>query len=228
MGKTPVVVKDSPGFVVNRVLMPYLREALHLLDEGWRVADLDAAMKRFGMPMGPFEVVDEVGLDVAHKVAGVLSKAFPSRMEPSSALETLIAAGRLGRKNGQGFYRHEGRKRTPDPAVRGLLGLGEGRRPQTLEPLAERMVLAMINESARVVEEGLVSGPDVVDLAMIFGAGFPPYRGGVLRHADTLGLAHVVERLRALHAEKGARYEPCALLVAHAERGETFTGAITR
>lgn len=224
MGKTPVVVKDSPGFVVNRVLMPYLREALHLLDEGWRVADLDAAMKRFGMPMGPFEVVDEVGLDVAHKVAGVLSKAFPTRMEPSSALETLIAAGRLGRKNGLGFYRHEGRKRTPDAAVRSLLRLGEGRRPQTLEPLAERMVLAMINESARVVEEGLVSGPDVVDLAMIFGAGFPPYRGGVLRHADTLGLTHVVERLRALHAEKGARYEPCALLVARAQSGESFTG----
>ncbi len=223
MGKTPVVVKDSPGFVVNRVLMPYLREALHLLDEGWRVADLDAAMKRFGMPMGPFEVVDEVGLDVAHKVAGVLSKAFPARMEPSSALETLIAAGRLGRKNGLGFYRHQGRKRTPDPAVRGLLGLRESRRPQTLDALAERMVLAMINESARVVEEGLVSGPDVVDLAMIFGAGFPPYRGGVLRHADTLGLSHVVARLRALHAEKGARYEPCALLVAKAEAGETFT-----
>jgi 3-hydroxyacyl-CoA dehydrogenase/enoyl-CoA hydratase/3-hydroxybutyryl-CoA epimerase len=224
MGKTPVVVKDSPGFVVNRVLMPYLREALHLLDEGWRVADLDAAMKRFGMPMGPFEVVDEVGLDVAHKVAGVLSKAFPTRMEPSAALEKLIAAGRLGRKNGLGFYRHQGRRRTPDPAVRAILGLGDARRPQTLDPLAERMVLAMINESARVVEEGLVSGPDIVDLAMIFGAGFPPYRGGVLRHADTLGLAHVVTRLRALHAEKGARYEPCALLVAKADAGETFTG----
>ena len=228
LGKTPVVVKDSPGFVVNRVLMPYLREALHLLAEGWRVEDLDAAMRRFGMPMGPFEVVDEVGLDVAQKVGGVLSKAFPTRMEPSNALEALVAAGRLGRKNGLGFYRHQGRRRQVDPAVRGVLGLGEGRRSPSLEPLAERMVLAMINESARVVEEGLVSGPDVVDLAMIFGAGFPPYRGGVLRHADTLGLAHVVTRLRALHAEKGARFEPCALLVAKAEAGETFTGAVVR
>jgi 3-hydroxyacyl-CoA dehydrogenase len=108
--------------------------------------------------------------------------------------------------------------------VRAILGLGDARRPQTLDPLAERMVLAMINESARVVEEGLVSGADIVDLAMIFGAGFPPYRGGVLRHADTLGLAHVVTRLRALHAEKGARYEPCALIVAKADAGETFTG----
>jgi 3-hydroxyacyl-CoA dehydrogenase/enoyl-CoA hydratase/3-hydroxybutyryl-CoA epimerase len=83
LGKTPVVVKDSPGFVVNRVLMPYLREALHMLEEGYAVADLDSAMRRFGMPMGPFEVVDEVGLDVAHKVAGVLTAAFPNRMQPS-------------------------------------------------------------------------------------------------------------------------------------------------
>ena len=222
LGKTPVVVKDSPGFVVNRVLMPYLREALHLLEEGYRVTDIDAAMRRFGMPMGPFEVVDEVGLDVAHKVAGVLSTAFPDRMRPSTALERMIAAGRLGRKNGLGFYRHRGRKRMPDPSVRALLGLGEGRRPQSLDQLAERMVLAMINESARVVEEGIVSGPDAVDLAMIFGAGFPPYRGGVLRHADALGLPRVLERLRALHTEKGARFEPCALLAAKAADGSRF------
>src|SRR6185436_8002975 len=183
LGKTPVVVKDSPGFVVNRVLMPYLREALHMLEEGYAVADLDSAMRRFGMPMGPFEVVDEVGLDVAHKVSGVLTAAFPTRMQPSPALETLIAAGRLGRKNGRGFYRHRGRERKVDPSVRGLLGQQHQRRPQTVDTLAERMVLAMVNEAARCVEEGIVAGAEQVDLAMIFGAGFPPYRGGVLRHA---------------------------------------------
>ncbi len=224
LGKTPVVVKDSPGFVVNRVLMPYLREALHLLEEGYAVADIDASMKRFGMPMGPFEVVDEVGLDVAFKVAGVLSKAFPERMQPSPALEKLIAAGRLGRKNGSGFYRHQGRKRTVDPAVRGLLGLSQVRRPNTVDALSERMVLAMINESARCVEEGIVSGPEQVDLAMIFGAGFPPYRGGVLRHADATGLQAIADRLKSLRAEKGPRFEPCALLVSKAAAGETFTG----
>ena len=224
LGKTPVVVKDSPGFVVNRVLMPYLREAMYLLEEGYLVSDIDAAMKRFGMPMGPFEVVDEVGLDVAHKVAGVLAKAFPERMQPAVALEKLLAAGRLGRKNGLGFYRHKGRKRTADPSVRGLLGLSQVRRPQTLDSLAERMVLAMVNESARVVEEALVAGAEQVDLAMIFGAGFPPYRGGVLRHADTMGLQVIVDRLKSLRAEKGPRFEPCALLVAKAAAGETFTG----
>ncbi|HEY6196219.1 MAG TPA: 3-hydroxyacyl-CoA dehydrogenase NAD-binding domain-containing protein [Candidatus Eisenbacteria bacterium] len=224
LGKTPVVVKDSPGFVVNRVLMPYLREALHLLEEGYTVPDLDLAMRRFGMPMGPFEVVDEVGLDVAAKVAGVLSKAFPDRMLPSPALEKMLAAGKLGRKNGAGFYRHKGRTRKPDRSVRGVLGLSQTRHPHTVDSLAERMVLAMINESARCVEEGIVAGPEEVDLAMVFGAGFPPYRGGVLRHADATGLPAVVDRLRALRAEKGPRFEPCALLVAKAAAGETFTG----
>ena len=227
LGKTPVVVKDSPGFVVNRVLMPYLREALHLLEEGYLVPDIDDAMRRFGMPMGPFEVVDEVGLDVAQKVAGVLVAAFPERIVPSPALEKLVGAGRLGRKNGRGFYRHMGpggRKRTPDRSVRGLLGLPNARRPQTVDSLAERMVLVMINEAARCVEEGIVAGPEQVDLAMIFGAGFPPYRGGVLRHADTVGLQIVVDRLRALRAEKGPRFEPCALLASKADDGEQFTG----
>jgi 3-hydroxyacyl-CoA dehydrogenase/enoyl-CoA hydratase/3-hydroxybutyryl-CoA epimerase len=225
LGKTPVVVKDSPGFVVNRVLMPYLREALHMLEEGYAVADLDQSMRRFGMPMGPFEVVDEVGLDVAHKVAGVLAAAFPDRMQPSAALEKLLAAGRLGRKNGRGFYRHQGRKRTPDRSVRGLLGLSHVRRPVSVDALSERMVLAMVNEAARCVEECIVAGPDPVDLAMIFGAGFPPWRGGVLRHADAVGLGVIVDRLRSLKAEKGPRFEPCSLLVAKAERGESFTGA---
>jgi len=224
LGKTPVVVKDSPGFVVNRILMPYLREAMHLLEEGYVVTDIDAAMKRFGMPMGPFEVVDEVGLDVAQKVAGVLVAAFPERFVPSPALEKLVAAGRLGRKNGRGFYRHQGRTRKPDRSVRGLLGLPHARRPQTVDTLAERMVLVMINEAARCVEEGIVAGSEQVDLAMVFGAGFPPYRGGVLRHADTVGLQNVVDRLRSLRAEKGPRFEPCALLVANADDGEQFTG----
>lgn len=196
-----------------------------MLEEGYAVPDLDRSMRRFGMPMGPFEVVDEVGLDVAHKVAGVLTAAFPDRMQPSASLEKLLAAGRLGRKNGRGFYRHQGRRRTPDQSVRGLLGLSHVRRPVSVDALSERMVLAMVNEAARCVEEGIVAGPDQVDLAMIFGAGFPPWRGGVLRHADAIGLGVIVDRLRSLKAEKGPRFEPCSLLVAKAERGESFTGA---
>ncbi len=226
LGKTPVVVKDSPGFVVNRILMPYLREAMHLLEEGHDLAAIDGAMKHFGMPMGPFEVVDEVGLDVAMKVAGVLSAAFPERMQPAPLLEKLVGAGRLGKKSGLGFYRHEGRKRTPDPAVRTLLGLAAVRSGTSADALTERMALAMVNEGARCVEEGIVADAGAVDVAMIFGAGFPPFRGGVMRYADTLGLANVVARLEALRAEKGPRYEPCALLAAKAKAGETFTAPL--
>ncbi|HTR97290.1 MAG TPA: 3-hydroxyacyl-CoA dehydrogenase NAD-binding domain-containing protein [Candidatus Acidoferrales bacterium] len=223
LGKTPVVVRDSPGFVVNRVLMPYLREAMHLLEEGHPLPTIDRAMRRFGMPMGPFEVVDEVGLDVSLKVAGVLAAAFPGRMQPAPLLEKLIASGRLGKKNGRGFYRHRGRERTPDPTVPALLGLPALRSPAGGELLTERMGYAMVNEAARCLEEGIVADAGAVDLAMIMGAGFPPFRGGVLRWADTVGLARVLARLRAFRAEKGERYEPCALLVAKAEAGGTFT-----
>lgn len=223
LGKTPVVVKDSPGFVVNRILMPYLREAMHLLEDGHDLEMIDRGMRRFGMPMGPFEVVDEVGLDVALKVAGVLSAAFPARMAPAPLLETLVAAGRLGRKNGLGFYRHAGRRRTADGAVRTLLALPAVRSGTSPEQLTERMTLAIVNEAARCVEEGVVADAGQVDLAMILGAGFPPFRGGPLRYADALGLPTVVARLRALRAEKGERFEPCALLVRTAESGGTFT-----
>jgi 3-hydroxyacyl-CoA dehydrogenase/enoyl-CoA hydratase/3-hydroxybutyryl-CoA epimerase len=223
LGKTPVVVADAPGFVVNRVLMPYLREAVHLLEEGYAVAEIDAAMRAFGMPMGPFEVADEVGLDVANKVAGILARAFPDRMSASRALETLVAAGRLGRKSGSGFYRHRGRRRTPDPEVRVLLKLERERKAQSLEMLAERMALAMVNESARCLEEGVVADAGMLDLALVFGAGFPPFRGGPLRHADALGLAKVEGRLLALRAEKGERFTPAPLIVRLAAQGETFT-----
>ena len=116
LGKTPVVVRDAPGFVVNRILMPYLREAMHLLEEGYALRDIDGAMRDFGMPMGPFEVVDEVGIDVAHKVAGILAQAFPDRMEPSPALEKLLAAGRLGRKSGAGFTATAAESACPNPS----------------------------------------------------------------------------------------------------------------
>jgi 3-hydroxyacyl-CoA dehydrogenase / enoyl-CoA hydratase / 3-hydroxybutyryl-CoA epimerase len=222
LGKTPVVVSDSPGFVVNRILMPYLGEAMALLGEGYTIPDIDLAMRRFGMPMGPFEVLDEVGLDVALKVAGVLGRAFPDRMPAASALEKLVAAGRLGRKTGAGFYRHRGRRRTPDPALRTLLDLQRARRAPGGD-LAERMVLAMINESARCLEEQVVADAGAIDLAMVFGAGFPPFRGGVLRHADQMGLARVESRLIALRAEKGERFKPADLLSRLAASGGTFT-----
>jgi 3-hydroxyacyl-CoA dehydrogenase/enoyl-CoA hydratase/3-hydroxybutyryl-CoA epimerase len=226
LGKTPVVVKDAPGFVVNRILMPYLREAMHLLEEGYAIADIDAAMKRFGMPMGPFEVLDEVGLDVAARVAGVLSRAFPERMTAVPALEGLVAAGRLGKKSGRGFYLHRGRRRVADPELAGLLGLARVRRPANEATLSGRMVMAMINEAARTLEDGVVTDAGMVDVAMIFGAGFPPFRGGVLRHADSFGLAQVESRLTALRAECGERFTPAASITRLAAAGGTFTSPV--
>ncbi|MGH7730215.1 MAG: 3-hydroxyacyl-CoA dehydrogenase family protein, partial [Candidatus Eiseniibacteriota bacterium] len=228
LGKTPVVVADAPGFVVNRILMPYLSEAMALLEEGYPLGVIDQAMRRFGMPMGPFEVLDEVGLDVASKVGRVLSQAFPDRMARSSSLEKLTAAGRLGRKSGLGFYRHTGKRRRPDPGLRRLLGLTRERSGASREAITERLVLAMINEAARCLEEKLAPDAGAIDLAMIFGAGFPPFRGGVLRHADTIGLAKVEARLIALRAEKGDRAAPSALLSRMATEGGTFTAPIVK
>ncbi len=223
LGKTPVVVNDAPGFVVNRILMPYLREALHLLEEGYPVAAIDGAMRAWGMPMGPFEVTDEVGLDVAAKVAGILAHAFPERMSSSNALAAMIAAGRLGRKSGRGFYVHRGRKRTPDPEVRGLLGLQRERKVPSTDPLTMRMALAMVNEAAHCLEEQVAADAGTIDVAMVFGAGFPPFRGGPLRWADRQGLAKVEGRLRSLRAEKGERFSPAPLLVRLAAEGGSFT-----
>jgi 3-hydroxyacyl-CoA dehydrogenase/enoyl-CoA hydratase/3-hydroxybutyryl-CoA epimerase len=227
LGKTPVVVADSPGFVVNRVLMPYLGEAMALLEEGYPLAELDRAMRRFGMPMGPFQVLDEVGLDVAKNVAGVLGAAFADRMAPSAALDKLIAAGRLGKKSGRGFYVYRGRKAQPDPRLAQLLGLARERRAQNPDALVERMVLAMVNEAVRCLEEGIARDAGDIDLAMIFGTGFPPFRGGPLRHADALGLPQVVARLNAHRAERGERFAPAKVLVRLADRGGSFTGAKT-
>ena len=224
LGKTPVVVADSPGFVVNRVLMPYLSEAMVLLEEGYPLSDLDRAMKRFGMPMGPFQVLDEVGLDVAKKVAGVLGAAFADRMAPSASLDKLIAAGRLGRKSGRGFYLYRGRKSQPDPRLPQLLGLARERRVQNQDALVERMVLAMVNEAARCLEEGVARDAGDIDLAMIFGTGFPPFRGGPLRYADSLGLPQVIARLNAHRAERGERFAPAKVLTRLADRGGSFTG----
>jgi 3-hydroxyacyl-CoA dehydrogenase/enoyl-CoA hydratase/3-hydroxybutyryl-CoA epimerase len=223
LGKMPVVMKDAPGFVVNRVLMPYLREAFHLLEDGYMVRDVDAAMRAFGMPMGPFEVADEVGLDVAAKVAAILSRAFPERMSVAPQLDRLVAAGRLGRKSGAGFYRHHGGKRSPDPQAIRLLGSVRERKPPSLEALAERMTLAMVNEAAHCLADGVVADAGVLDLALVYGAGFPPFRGGPLRHADSVGLAKLEARLAALRAEKGDRFRPAPLLVQLAAEGGAFT-----
>jgi 3-hydroxyacyl-CoA dehydrogenase/enoyl-CoA hydratase/3-hydroxybutyryl-CoA epimerase len=220
LGKTPVVVKDAPGFLVNRLLMFYSLEALWLLDEGFRIEDLDRAMTEWGMPVGPMELTDDVGIDVAGKVAHILHEAFPDRLPLPSWLDKLPEGGRLGKKSGKGIYRYEqGERKGPDPAVYGHLGVMP--RVVNADPgiVADRMVLPMVNEAARCLEEKVVAGAAELDLAMIFGTGFPPFRGGLCRFADQQGLPSIVATLERLAGTVGARYTPSDALRATAEAG---------
>jgi 3-hydroxyacyl-CoA dehydrogenase/enoyl-CoA hydratase/3-hydroxybutyryl-CoA epimerase len=224
MGKTPVVVKDAPGFLVNRILGPYIGEAVRLLLEGNPVDEIDQALRSFGMPVGPIELLDDVGIDVATKAGETLASAWPVRMPTDPVLGKLVGTGRLGRKTKTGFYLSVGVRRVgPDPSAYADLGLEVPRGPKAArEELARRLILPMINEAAFALMENVVPTPAKLDLAMIFGTGFPPFRGGLCAHADALGVAAVVESLRKLEAEKGPRFSPSPYLVDLARAGKAF------
>ncbi len=209
LGKTPVVVRDAPGFLVNRILAPYLSEAVRLVQEGCRIEDVDAAMTRFGMPVGPLALLDDVGLDVAAKGGEVLQAAFPERLRMGGE-EALAAAGRLGRKNGKGFYEYaDGKRGAPAPEAYAALRVKRlDKSPLPSEVMEARLVLPMINEAAFCLEDSIVTAPARLDLAMIFGTGFPAFRGGLLRHADSLGLGRVFTRLDDLAERLGPRFSP--------------------
>lgn len=228
LGKTVVYCNDGPGFVVNRILGPYMNESGFLLEEGNSIESIDKAMVDFGMPMGPMALLDEVGIDVAAKVAGILTEAFGERMQKSTVVEKLYADGRHGKKNGKGLYQYEnGKRKDPDASVYKLLGI---RAPKTADEKAvvERMVLAMINEASLILEEKIVASAAELDLAMIMGTGFPPFRGGLLRYADALGVPYILARLDELSSKVGPRYAPNAPLKKLAERGMGFYQAYAR
>ena len=228
LGKTVVYCNDGPGFVVNRILGPYMNESGFLLEEGNSIESLDKAMLDFGMPMGPMALLDEVGIDVAAKVAGILTEAFGNRMQKSTVVEKLYADGRHGKKNGKGLYQYEdGKRKDPDPSVYRVLGI---RAPKEADPksVVERMVLAMINEASLILDEKIVASAGELDLAMIMGTGFPPFRGGLLRHADALGLPYIVSRLDELSTTVGPRFRPNEPLKRLAERDGKFYQAYTR
>jgi 3-hydroxyacyl-CoA dehydrogenase/enoyl-CoA hydratase/3-hydroxybutyryl-CoA epimerase len=222
LGKTPVVVRDAPGFLVNRILAPYLSEAVRLVQEGCRIEDVDAAMTAFGMPVGPLALLDDVGLDVAAKGGEVLQAAFPERLKMGGE-EALAASGRLGRKNGKGFYEYEGssRRGSAPEAYAALRVERRDKSPLPAEVIEARLVLPMINEAAFCLEDGIVAGPARLDLAMIFGTGFPAFRGGLLRHADAIGLGRVFSRLDDLAERLGPRFTPSDLIqrLANERRG---------
>ncbi len=191
LGKTVVYCNDGPGFVVNRILGPYMNESGFVLEEANSIESIDKAMVDFGI-----------------KVAHILGSAFGDRMQASTVVDKLFADGRFGKKNGKGLYLYEnGKRQGPDPSVYKVLGVGT---PHAVDPKAavERMILAMINEAALILDEKIVATAGELDLAMIMGTGFPPFRGGLLRHADSLGLPYILARLDELSSRHGKRFHP--------------------
>jgi len=232
LGKTPIVVKDSAGFLVNRILLPYMNEAAYLLQEGAEIQRVDHLIETFGMPMGPFVLADVVGIDVGVKVAHSLHEAFGERMRVADILDELYENHKdlLGKKVGQGFYLHSSRERSHaqvNPKVVEILhklrkAKSISRVNLTDDEIVDRCVLMMINEAAKCLEEGVVKNASYLDMAMIMGAGFPAFRGGVLRCADSYGLQKVVDQLRELNRKHGSRFAVSKLLIEMVEKNQKF------
>lgn len=224
LGKHVIVVNDAPGFYTTRILAAYMNEAGRLLDEGAPIEAVDRALLDFGFPVGPITLLDEVGIDVGGKIAGVLADAFGERLAPSESMQRVIAAGRTGRKGGKGFYIYgkDGRKGGVDQSVYRFLPTGTARADFIPEEIQDRTVLAMVNEAVRCLEEGVLRSPRDGDVGAVFGLGFPPFRGGPFRYVDAESSEMVIRRLEQLNTRFAPRYEPAALLLEMAERRRRF------
>lgn len=224
IGKTPIVMKDCPGFLVNRVLLPYMNEALLLLCEGASMDDIDNAATSFGMPMGPIALHDLVGTDVALFAGQVVSQAYSDRADMCPLLEDIVQAGRLGKKAGRGFRQYVGPKGKPAPDPDFDAFLEKHRKTSrefTRDELTDRLFLPMLLEATRVLEDGIVSEPAHVDLGLLLGIGFPAFRGGILHWSDTEGADAILSRLEQ-YTSLGKRFEPTDLLRSQASGGQRF------
>jgi 3-hydroxyacyl-CoA dehydrogenase len=225
LGKTPLRVRDRPGFLINRLLSSYLAEALWLLAEGHAPDAVDAVLVDWGFPVGPFELIDRIGIDLALAVARRLADTFPHRLVLPrwNWQEGFLGPGFLGLKSGRGFYRYDqGQKLGMDPELTSRLGLPPARRSPDPLAVTDRLILPMVNEAAVALAEDLVDGPATVDLAMLLGAGFPPFRGGLCRWADQEGPAALVQVLDRLAGQVGERFAPTQALREVARRGSFY------
>lgn len=227
-GKTVVVVNDGPGFFVNRILAPYLNEASRLLVEGVSIEEIDAAMRAFGFPIGPFELMDEVGLDVGGKVVPILEEAFGDRIQSTGVVESMVADGRLGKKSRSGFYSYgnDGKRRGAAQEVNKLLGIVHSK-PLSYNDIQKRCISLMVNEAVYCLDDGIISRHSDGDVAAVFGIGFPPFIGGPFRYVDLAGPSAMVARMRAYAADFGSRYEPAATLVELTDAGHSFYSGAT-
>src|SRR5438128_1266406 len=231
IGKLPVIVRDSPGFLVNRVLFPYLLDAAELFESGLDADKIDSALVQWGMPMGPLRLIDEIGVDITVDIGNTLERAYGKRDHVSAVLLWLRDQQMLGHKTGAGFYKYEGKTHKPNESLMqwrvvaggGDPGRGEGSTksqpgsspPATDVDLAHRLVFLMVNEAARCVEEKVVDSPEDADYGMILGTGFAPFRGGPLRYAEHFGLKKVVDELERL-AQSEEKFSACEILRKHA------------
>ncbi len=220
VGKLPVLVQDSPGFLVNRVLFPYLLDAAEMFQNGVSAEEIDGAMLEWGMPMGPLRLIDEIGVDITVDIAATLEKAFGARDQAPEILQKMYAAKLLGRKTGAGFYKYEGKQQTPSEQLQEWRT--ESGEKFGLENITNRLVYLMVNEAARCLEEKVVATPEDADYGMVLGTGFPVFRGGPLRFAESVGLKKVVTDMDGIHSRAGEKFAPCDLLRQHAQDGTTF------
>ena len=229
LGKSPIVMNDGPGFLVNRLLLPYMNEAALMLCEGASIAEIERAAKDFGMPMGPITLYDVVGLDVAFHAGRTMLEAFPDRVVPAEILQRLFDRGRFGQKVGRGFFDYgparggKPPRGTDSDEVAHLIDecrTGEERKFKP-EEITDRLFLPMLLEATRVLEDGLVRDARDVDLALVFGIGFPPFRGGLFFWADQLGSKKILEKLKP-YAPLGKRFEPTKLLTKVANSNSKF------
>ncbi|MBX3204409.1 MAG: enoyl-CoA hydratase/isomerase family protein [Labilithrix sp.] len=226
-GKTVIVVNDGPAFYTTRILVPYLNEAAHLLTEGASIEAVDAAMVDWGFPVGPFQLMDEVGIDLGVHVGEVTEAAFGARMRLPEAFAALRADDRKGKKNARGFYLYGSaapRKKSVDATVYDVLRIAPKPNAVAADQIALRCALAMVNESLRCHGDGVLGSARDGDVGAILGVGFPAFRGGPLRYVDALGTTEVLRRLRSLEQSFGARFEPAPLLVEMARAGKRLYG----
>ena len=224
VGKTTVVTGDGPGFVVNRILSPYMKESIQLLLEGVPADQIDKAATRFGMPMGPIALMDEVGLDIVTHVIKVMHAALGDRLSAPSIIPVIEQHKLLGKKGGKGLYLYDenGKRTGLNPDIQAAITA----KPKTMSESAiqDRLMLPMVNEAALCLSEGIITEPSQLDLAMIFGTGFAPFLGGVLGYADQVGIRTVHQKLEHLSKVAGANYKPAKLIVDKAAKGESFYG----
>jgi 3-hydroxyacyl-CoA dehydrogenase/enoyl-CoA hydratase/3-hydroxybutyryl-CoA epimerase len=253
IGKVPVIVRDSPGFLVNRVLFPYLLDAAGLFESGMDAEQIDRALVQWGMPMGPLRLIDEIGVDITIDIGNTLEKAYGQRDHVATVLLWLRDQRMLGRKAGAGFYKYAGKKQTPNEGLMQRISSHSdrsGAKPSAVEEsrdatteekhrdpstspapagsgqdhdvnIVHRLILLMVNEAARCVEEKVVDSPADADYGMILGTGFAPFRGGPLRFAEHFGIKETVEELERL-ARTEEKFAPCEILKKHARDGTKF------